>query len=163
MLLIQALTPTHASAVLRIYAEGMATGVATLETSPPTWETWDAEHLPHSRFVALDEQGIVAGWAALSPVSGRCVYGGVAELSVYVGEAFRGRGVGLALLEKLINESEKVGLWTLQASIDTLNPASSRLHERAGFRLVGTRERLGQRLGEWRDIVLMERRSGRVG
>ncbi|MBC7891660.1 MAG: N-acetyltransferase, partial [Sphingobacteriaceae bacterium] len=117
----------------------------------------------HSRFVALDEQGIVAGWAALSPVSGRCVYGGVAELSVYVGEAYRGRGVGLALLEKLIDESEKAGLWTLQASIDTLNPASIRLHERAGFRLVGTRERLGQRLGEWRDIVLMERRSGRVG
>jgi len=110
MLLIQALTPTHASAVLCIYAEGVATGVATLETSPPTWETWDVEHRPYSRFVALDETGSVAGWIALSPVSGRCVYGGVAELSVYVGEAFRGRGLGLALLEKLISESEKAGI-----------------------------------------------------
>lgn len=162
MLLIQALTSAHASDVLRIYAEGLATGVATLETSLPTWETWDAEHLPHSRFVALEIEE-VAGWVALSPVSGRCVYGGVAELSVYVGEAFRSRGVGLALLEKLISESEKAGIWTLQASIDALNPASIRLHERAGFRLVGTRERLGQRLGHWRDIVLMERRSDRVG
>ncbi len=156
------MTPTYAPDVLRIYAEGMATGIATLETNPPTWEVWHADHLTQGRFVAIANDE-VAGWVALSPVSGRCVYGGVAELSVYVGGAFRGRGVGLALLEKLISESEKRGIWTLQASIDTLNPASIRLHERAGFRLVGTRERLGQRLGQWRDIVLMERRSDRVG
>lgn len=157
------LTPAHAPDVLRIYAEGMATGVATLETSPPTWENWNAGHLPHSRFVALADDGTVAGWAALSPVSGRCVYGGVAEVSVYVGEASRGQGVGLLLLESLLSESEKNGIWTLQSSIDTLNPGSIRLHEKAGFRLVGVRERLGQRLGHWRDIALMERRSGRVG
>ena len=157
------LTPAHAPHVLRIYAEGMATGVATLETSLPTWESWDAGHLPHSRFVALADDGTVAGWAALSPVSGRCVYGGVAEVSVYVGEAFRGQGVGLLLLETLISESEKAGIWTLQSGIDTLNGASIRLHERAGFRRVGVREKLGQRLGEWRDVALLERRSGRVG
>lgn len=158
-----AMTAAHAADVLRIYAEGMATGVATLETSLPTWESWDAGHLPHSRFVALTSDGNVAGWGALSPVSGRCVYGGVAEVSVYVGKAFRGQGVGLVLLENLIAESEEVGIWTLQASIDTLNPGSIRLHEKAGFRLVGVREKLGQRLGHWRDIVLMERRSKQVG
>ena len=157
------LTPAHAPDVLRIYAEGMATGVATLETGLPSWESWDAGHLPHSRFVALADDGTVAGWAALSPVSGRCVYGSVAEVSVYVGEASRGRGMGLLLLESLLSESEKNGIWTLQSSIDTLNPGSIRLHEKAGFRLVGVRERLGQRLGHWRDIALMERRSGRVG
>lgn len=157
------MTIAHAPDVLRIYAEGMATGVATLETSLPTWESWDASHLPHSRLVALASDGSVVGWAALSPVSGRCVYGGVAEVSVYVGEAFRGQRVGLALLEKLIADSEEAGIWSLQSSIDTLNPGSIRLHEKAGFRLVGVREKLGQRLGEWRDIALMERRSGRVG
>ncbi len=163
MLLTAPLTPAHADDVIRIYAEGMDTGIATLETSPPTWESWDAEHLPHCRFVALTNDGAVAGWVALSPVSGRCVYGGVAELSVYVGEAFRGRGVGLVLLQKLIEESEKAGIWTLQSSIDALNASSLRLHEKAGFRQVGFRERFGQRLGEWRDIVLLERRSQRVG
>lgn len=157
------LLPAHAPDVLRIYAEGMATGVATLETSLPTWDEWDAAHLPHSRLVALTDEGAVAGWAALSSVSGRCVYGGVAEVSVYVGEAFRGQGVGLLLLENLISQSEEAGIWTLQAGIDTRNVGSLRLHERAGFRLVGVREKLGQRLGEWRDVALMERRSGRVG
>jgi phosphinothricin acetyltransferase len=157
------LTTVHAPDVLRIYAEGIATGVATLETSMPTWESWDASHLPHSRLVALADDGSVAGWTALSPVSGRCVYGGVAEVSVYVGEAFRGQGVGVVLLENLVAESEQAGIWTLQASIDALNPASVRVHEKAGFRLVGVREKLGQRQGQWRDIVLMERRSGQVG
>ncbi|MCY7350873.1 MAG: N-acetyltransferase family protein [Cytophagaceae bacterium] len=162
MLLIQELTPIHAADVLRIYAEGMAAGIATLETSVPTWADWAESHLPHNRFVAVENE-IVAGWVALSSVSGRCVFGGVAEVSVYVAEAFRGRGVGLLLLVEVIRASEESGLWTLQASIDALNEASLRLHEKAGFRLVGVRERLGQRLGEWRDIVLLERRSERVG
>jgi phosphinothricin acetyltransferase len=162
-ILLAEMLAAHAPDVLCIYAEGMATGIATLETSLPTWESWDAGHLPHSRLVALADNGTVAGWAALSPVSGRCVYGGVAEVSVYVGEARRGQGVGLILLENLIAESEKAGIWTLQASIDTLNPGSIRLHKKAGFRLVGIREKLGQRLGHWRDIALMERRSDQVG
>ena len=162
MLLIQELTPIHAADVLRIYAEGQATGVATLETIVPTWADWAESHLPNSRLVAT-ENGRVAGWIALSSVSGRCVFGGVAELSVYVAEAYRGRGVGLLLLVEVIKTSEEAGIWTLQSSIDALNEVSLRLHEKAGFRLVGVRERLGQRLGEWRDIVLLERRSERVG
>lgn len=162
MLLIEPMTAAHADAVLRIYAEGLATGVASLETAVPTWESWDRKHLPHSRFVARAEDEL-AGWVALSAVSGRCVFGGVAEISLYVAAAFRGRGVGLGLLAQVIRASEEAGIWTLQSSVDALNSPSLRLHEKAGFRLVGVRERLGQRLGEWRDIVLLERRSERVG
>lgn len=162
MLLIEPLREVHAPAVLRIYEEGMATGVATLETQVPPWARWDAEHLPHSRWVAVRGPEVL-GWVALSPVSGRCVFGGVAELSLYVGAAHRGQGLGLALLVRVIESSEAAGIWTLQATIDRLNTPSLRLHEKAGFRLVGIRERLGQRMGEWRDIVLLERRSERVG
>jgi L-amino acid N-acyltransferase YncA len=148
--------------VRAIYLEGIATGDATFETDAPTFETWDAMHLGACRLVAR-AGGEVAGWAALSYVSSRCVYGGVAEVSVYVGEEARGRGVGRALLAALVGESERAGLWTLQAGVLAENEASIRLHESCGFRVVGTRERLGKLKGAWRDVVLLERRSEIVG
>jgi L-amino acid N-acyltransferase YncA len=148
--------------VAAIYGEGIATGNATLETSVPDYDVWNSGHLPHSRLVAeLHDE--VCGWAALSPVSGRCVYGGVAEVSVYVAADARGRGVGKALLQELIDSSEQNGIWTLQAGILAENEGSINLHERCGFRVVGWRERLGQLHGRWRDIVLLERRSRVVG
>lgn len=148
--------------VRAIYEEGIATGQATFETEVPAWESWNAGHLPHSRIVA-SAGGELLGWAALSPVSGRCVYGGVAEVSVYVAPEARGRRVGRALLERLIEESEVHGIWTLQAGIFPENAPSVRLHERCGFRRVGVRERLGRLRGRWRDVVLFERRSPAVG
>lgn len=149
-------------AVRTIYAEGIATGNATMETEPPTWEAWNGAHLPHSRLVA-EEDGMVAGWAALSPVSERCAYTGVAEVSVYVGEAARGRGVGRALLAALVAASEQNGIWTLQAGIFPENAGSVRIHELGGFRQVGRREKLGKLKGRWRDVLLLERRSAAVG
>jgi phosphinothricin acetyltransferase len=149
-------------AVLAIYEQGIATGLATLETHVPAWEVWDAAHLPHSRLVA-DDAGTVTGWAALSPASGRCVYAGVAEVSVYVAAQARGRGVGRRLLQALVEASEHHGLWTLQAGILPENEASVALHLRCGFRIVGRRERLGRLHGRWRDVLLLERRSTRVG
>ncbi|RSK33912.1 GNAT family N-acetyltransferase [Hymenobacter metallilatus] len=158
-LLLTPLTATHYPAVAAIYAEGIATGQATLNTEVPAWEAWDAAHLPHSRLVALTPTDEIAGWAALTPVSGRCVYSGVAEVSVYVGAKYRGQGVGLLLLRELVQQSEQQGIWTLQAGIIRENTPSLRLHEQAGFRLVGTREKLGQLHGQWRDVCLLERRS----
>ncbi|MET4075995.1 N-acetyltransferase family protein [Hymenobacter sp. UYCo722] len=160
---LQLLTADHWPAVLAIYVEGMATGTATFNTEPPTWEVWHTGHLPTCRLVATTENGLVLGWAALSPVSGRCVYAGVAEVSVYVAAAARGRGVGHALMKALVTESEENDLWTLQAGIFPENPASLRLHEAVGFRLVGRRERIGQLRGVWRDTLLLERRSPVVG
>jgi L-amino acid N-acyltransferase YncA len=148
----------HWDAVARIYAEGIATGHATFETEVPSWERWDASHFADHRLVALSGEEVV-GWAALSPVSGRCVYGGVAEESVYVAEEARGGGVGRALLEALIARSEAAGIWTIQTGIFPENEASVRLHERVGFRIVGTRERLGRHNGVWRDVLFLERRS----
>ncbi|WP_420617405.1 GNAT family N-acetyltransferase [Candidatus Palauibacter sp.] len=148
--------------VRRIYEEGIATGDATFETESPGWESWDASHLENCRLVA-EREGRVVGWAALAPVSGRCVYGGVAEVSVYVGGDARGGGIGLRLLTALVESSERAGLWTLQAGIFPENVASLRIHERAGFRRVGRRERLGRLGGRWRDVVLLERRSPLVG
>jgi L-amino acid N-acyltransferase YncA len=145
-----------------VYAEGLSTGEATFETEAPTWETWDAAHLPFGRLVAR-EGGIVKGWAALSPVSSRRAYAGVAEVSVYVGQDFRGGGIGKALLEALVRESEENGVWTLQASVFPENAASVALHRRCGFREVGRRERIGKLGGRWRDTVLLERRSRVVG
>ena len=147
--------------VRAIYLEGIATGIATFETDAPSWEKWDAGHLREMRFVARDVAGVLHGWAALSPVSNRCVYGGVAEVSVYVGE--RGRGVGRALLEALVEASERRGIWTLQAGVFPENEASIRLHLRCGFREVGRRERIGKLNGAWRDTLLLERRSRKVG
>jgi phosphinothricin acetyltransferase len=144
--------------VRAIYLEGIATGNATFETAAPEWERWDAAHMPHCRLVATAPQTIL-GFAALSPVSSRQVYAGVAEVSVYVGAQSRGAGVGRALLGELIRLSEVAGIWTLQAGIFPENQASLRLHEMAGFRIVGTRERIGCLAGRWRDVVLLERRQ----
>jgi phosphinothricin acetyltransferase len=148
--------------VRAIYAEGMATGQATFETSLPDWENWDANHLAVCRLVAGAGE-LVAGWAALSPVSRRPVYAGLAEISIYVGSAFQGQGVGRVLLEELIRQSEQAGLWTLQATIFAENSASQALHAACGFRVVGRRERIAQRAGTWHDTILMERRSPRIG
>ena len=146
--------------VRAIYLEGIATGQATFETSAPPWEEWDAKHLIRPRIVFRDD-GRVAGWAALSRVSARACYAGVAEVSVYVGDAFRGRGIGSRLLASLVQQSEAQGIWTLQASIFPENEASVQIHLRHGFRVVGRRERIAQQNGVWRDTLLMERRSAR--
>ncbi|MFN2596859.1 MAG: N-acetyltransferase family protein [Pyrinomonadaceae bacterium] len=159
---IEEMRPEDWGRVRAIYLEGIATGDATLETDAPAWEAWDASHLKSCRLVAR-AGGEIVGWAALSPVSSRCVYGGVGEVSVYVAESARGKGVGRGLLAALVEESERSGLWTLQAGVLAENAASIRLHERCGFRVVGTRQRLGKLKGVWRDVVLLERRSEMVG
>jgi len=148
--------------VRAIYLQGIATGDATFEKSAPEWEVWDAAHLPSCRLVVRDG-GEILGWAALSAYSRRQIYAGVAEVSVYVSESARGRGVGAALLSALITHSEGAGIWTLQAGIFPENTASIKLHDRFGFRIVGTRERIGRMDGRWRDVVLMERRSSVAG
>lgn len=145
-----------------IYLEGIATGNATFEENSPGWNAWEAAHLPFARLVVRNGEAIL-GWAAVSPVSSRCVYAGVAEVSIYVATAARGRGVGLVLLNGLVEECEKNGIWSLQAGVLPENRASLALHEKAGFREVGRRERLGQLKGKWRDVVLLERRSRVVG
>jgi phosphinothricin acetyltransferase len=158
-------------AVRKIYRQGIATGDATFQIEVPEWPEWDASHLRHSRLVARpvarlaagDAANATGGWAALSPVSRRECYAGLAEVSIYVAEAHRGRGLGRRLLAALVAESEAHGMWTLQAAIFPENRASIALHERLGFRQVGVRERIGQRDGRWRDTVLIERRSKRVG
>jgi len=149
-------------AVRRIYEEGIASGHATFETAAPEWNGWDAAHMKACRLVAVDGE-LVVGWAALTPVSGRCVYAGVAEVSVYVAAAARGKGVGRQLLEALVAESERHEIWTLQAGIFPENTASLTAHERAGFRIVGRREKLGNMKGVWRDVLLLEKRSAAVG
>jgi phosphinothricin acetyltransferase len=146
-----------------IYLEGIATGHATFETEAPSWERWSANHLRECRLVARRQDGRVLGWAALSPVSSRCVYAGVAEVSVYVGAQGRGQGTGRALLEALVLASEKCGIWTLQAGVVPENTASIRLHLGCGFREIGRRQRLGRMNGAWRDVMLLERRSKTVG
>jgi L-amino acid N-acyltransferase YncA len=148
--------------VRAVYLEGLATGQATFETEAPGWERWDAAHLSFARLVARAGER-VSGWAALSPVSSRRVYAGVAEVSVYVGREARGRGLGRSLLAALIEESERHGVWTLQASIFPENASSVALHRACGFRLVGRRERVARLKGRWRDTVLFERRSRVVG
>jgi L-amino acid N-acyltransferase YncA len=159
---IDAMTAGDWPQVAEIYRQGLETGNASFETEVPAPEAWDAAHLPEPRLVArLD--GAIAGWAALSAVSGRCVYGGVAEVSVYVAAGSAGRGVGRRLLSELVRLSEEAGIWTLQAGIFPENTASLTLHERCGFRVVGRRERLGCQNGVWRDVVLVERRSTTVG
>jgi L-amino acid N-acyltransferase YncA len=149
-------------AVQRIYRQGIESGNATFQTAPPEWSAWDAAMLKACRLVA-EEEGEVIGWAALSPVSSRCVYAGVAEVSIYVAAGGRGRGVGHALLSSLIAASEVVGIWTLEAGIFPENRESVALHERNGFRVVGVRERLGKMGQRWRDVVLLERRSAMAG
>jgi L-amino acid N-acyltransferase YncA len=144
--------------VSRIYAQGIATGNATFETEVRAWEAWDAAHLAEHRFVA-ERDGQVCGWIAASPVSSRCCYAGVAELSVYIGKEARGQGVGSELLAALIESSERAGIWTLQTGVFPENGASLALLQRFGFRAVGTQERIGRLHGVWRDVVLLERRS----
>lgn len=164
---MRAMTPDDGAGVLRIYQEGIDTGHATFETAAPDWDSWDAGHLQHSRIVAM-KAGAMFGWAALSAVSKRPVYRGVAEISVYVAQAARGLKVGRRLMREVIASSERAGIWTLQAGIFPENKASMALHERAGFRTIGIRDRVGKMqhgplAGQWRDVVLMERRSATVG
>jgi phosphinothricin acetyltransferase len=148
--------------VARIYGEGLLTGTATFETTIPNWEKWDAGHLSFGRILAVEKDRYL-GWASLSSVSSRCVYGGVAEVSVYVSDSARGKGVGEFLLKKLIEISEENNIWTLQSGIFRENIASHKLHLKCGFREVGYKEKVGQLHGMWKDNVLLERRSKVVG
>lgn len=159
---IRAMTPHDWAAVRAIYEEGILTRNATFETDAPEWERWDRGHLPVCRLVACDGDPVI-GFAALSPVSARAVYRGVAEVTIYIASPARGKGIGTMLLRELVSASEAAGIWTLQAGIFPENEASIRLHESAGFRLVGRRERIASLHGRWRDVVLMERRSTAAG
>jgi L-amino acid N-acyltransferase YncA len=158
------LTAEHWPEVERIYRAGIATGHATFESEPPTWEAFDGSRLADQRLVALDTDGRVVGWAAATPVSDRCVYAGVVEHSVYVDPAAQGRGVGRLLLDALAASTEAAGIWTIQSGVFPENEASLAVHAAAGFRVVGTRERVGRMTygvlaGRWRDVVMVERRS----
>lgn len=159
---ISEMRPSDWEDVRTIYAEGIGTRQATFETETPSWEVWDACHLPYARLVARTDETI-AGWAALSPVSPRKAYAGVAEVSVYVAQSHRGAGFGRQLLEALILASEENGIWSLQAVMFPENAGSLALHRRCGFREVGRRERMGKLNGWWRDTILLERRSQRIG
>jgi L-amino acid N-acyltransferase YncA len=159
---IKPLEPDHWYDVKRIYEEGIATRNATFETTAPSWESWDSAHIKNCRFVAIEGNAIV-GWAALTPVSGRCVYAGVADISIYVSENHRGKRIGNLLLQKLVESSEEEGLWTLQAGIFPENKASVALHEKNGFHLIGARQKIGKMDNVWRDTLLLERRSTVVG
>lgn len=161
---IEPMTAGHAAEVLAIYQAGIEEGDATFETAAPSWADFDRTRLTEHRHVALDPaSGRVLGWAAASPVSARCVYAGVVEHSVYVHPDARGRGVAGALLDALIASTEAAGIWTVQSGVFPENAASLAVHRRAGFRVVGTRERLGRHHGRWRDVVLLERRSKTAG
>lgn len=156
------MAPSDWPQVSEVYAEGISTGNATFETRIPEWDGWDTAHVESCRLV-VESDGAVVAWAALSLTSRREVYRGVAEASVYVGKTARGQGIGSALLGAVVQCSEEHGFWTLQAGIFPENESSVRLHERHGFRIVGTRERIGARNGRWRDVLLLERRSDTVG
>ncbi|MEU8890858.1 N-acetyltransferase family protein [Streptomyces sp. NPDC048442] len=153
------LTADHAEQVLDIYQAGIDEGNATFETSPPAWEAFDAAKLPEHRFAALDEGGAMLGWVAASRVSDRCAYAGVVEHSVYVHPSARGRGIASTLLKALVDSTEQAGIWTIQSGIFPENTASLAVHQHAGFRVIGIRERIGRHHGVWRDVVLVERRS----
>jgi L-amino acid N-acyltransferase YncA len=159
---IDAMSPADWEQARFIYLEGIETQHATFETEAPGWERWNASHLPDCRLAARAGRDVI-GWAALSPISKRSVYSGVAEVSVYVSESFRGQGIGQALLEALIACSEEHGVWTLQAGIFPENVSSLAIHKRCGFREVGRRASLGKHHGKWRDVILLERRSKIVG
>jgi phosphinothricin acetyltransferase len=154
---VTAMSPADWPAVRSIYDEGIATGNATFETASPSWEEWDAGHIPGHRLVARQGDRVV-GWAAISPVSDRCAYIGVAESSVYVTAGARGLGVGRRLMDELIAGTDAAGIWTLQTGIFPENEPSLRLHQACGFRVVGIRERIGQLRGRWRDVLFLERR-----
>ena len=149
-------------AVAEIYSEGIASGIATFETDTPSYDSWNAAHMSICRLVAIDNK-VVLGWAALSPVSSRCVYGGIGEVSIYVGKDNRGKGIGKLLMEALITQSEAAGLWSLQSGIFPENESSIELHKKVSFRYIGKRERIGKLKGVWKDNLLFERRSDTVG
>lgn len=152
----------HYPQIAAIYLQGIATSNATFQTEATSWEVWDKSHLQHSRLAAFAKDEM-AGWAALSPVSSRCVYAGVGEVSIYIADKFRGKGIGKMLFLQLIKDSEENNLWTLQSGIFPENIGSIKLHESCGFRQIGYRERIGKMNGIWRDNILMERRSKTVG
>jgi phosphinothricin acetyltransferase len=160
------MTAQHADGVLAIYQSGIDEGDATFETEPPVWDAFDAAKLDQHRFVALDDDAddgaVVVGWVAVSAVSSRCVYAGVVEHSLYVAPAARGRGVGRALMQALIESTEAAGIWTIESGVFPENAASLALHEAVGFRTIGIRERIGKHGNRWRDVVLLERRSTQV-
>ncbi len=158
MVEIAAMEAANWEQVTAVYAEGIATGVATFETETPTWEEWDAAHLSLARLVACSD-GEIVGWAALAPISQRACYRGVTEVSVYVASTARGHGVGTALMRRLADDATAGGIWTLQATVFPENDASLALHQRVGFRVVGRRQLIAQLGGIWRDTVLLERRS----
>lgn len=160
---IRSLTSEDYLMISKIYELGIQSGNATFETKAPAWAEWDQSHLATCRFIAIDELGNGLGWAALTPVSGRCVYSGVAEVSVYVHPDSQGRGIGKMLLNELIEASEKQNIWTLQAGIFPENTASLKIHEQCGFRQIGYHEKIGKMKNVWRDTVLLERRSKVVG
>lgn len=156
---VRPMTSDDADRVLAIYQAGLDAGNASFETTAPTWTAFDQAKLPDHRFVAVDADDIVLGWVAVSPTSSRAVYAGVVEHSVYVDPAARGRGVARLLLEALIASTEAAGIWTIQSGVFPENTASLTLHQRVGFRVIGTRERVGRHHGRWRDVILLERRS----
>jgi L-amino acid N-acyltransferase YncA len=158
---VRPMRPADADEVLAIYQSGLDTGQASFETAAPTWAAFDAGRLPGHRLVAVSESGVL-GWVAVSPVSTRPVYAGVVEHSLYVHPDARGRGVGRQLLDALIASTEAAGIWTIQSGVFPENTASLALHRVAGFRIIGTRERVGRHCGVWRDVVLLERRSLKV-
>jgi L-amino acid N-acyltransferase YncA len=161
-MLITNLSAEHWPAVKTIYESGIATRNATFQTTAPEWDEWDKGHVTSCRFIAIENDQVL-GWAALSAVSGRCVYAGVAEVSVYVHPDAWGKGVGNQLLQALIQESEQHNFWTLQAGIFPENTPSIYIHEKNGFRIIGRREKIGQMDGKWRDTLLLERRSLTIG
>ena len=162
--LIRPMEVGDAGPVLAIYQAGLDAGQSSFEVTAPAWEEFDAAKLPAHRHVAVDAgTGEVLGWAAVIAVSDRCVYAGVVEHSVYVHPGHQRRGIGAALLAALISSTEAAGIWTIQSGVFPENTGSLRLHEQAGFRVVGTRERIGRHHGQWRDVVLIERRSPAVG
>jgi len=147
--------------VLEIYKMGLETRNSTFETMTPSWQEWDSKHFSHSRFVS-EQDGIITGWAALTPFSAREVYKGVAELSIYVAADYRGRGIGSALMEEIVSSSESNGIWTLVSSVFPENESTLRLHKKFGFREIGRREKIAQLDGIWRDTILLERRSSKI-
>lgn len=155
-------TQEHYSQVAEIYLQGIATGNATFQTAAPSWDDWNNSHLQHSRIAAFSNNQMI-GWAALTAVSSRCVYAGVAEVSIYIATQFQGQGIGYQLLNQLILSSEQNGLWTLQSGIFPENMGSIKLHQKCGFRIIGHREKIGKMNGVWRDNIIMERRSTTVG
>jgi phosphinothricin acetyltransferase len=156
--MVRVMQPGDSQRVLEIYSMGLETRNATFETVVPSWQVWDSKHLPHSRFVS-EYNGIITGWAALSPFSAREVYSGVAELSIYVASDFRGMKFGSSLMEQIITSSELNRIWTLVSSVFPENEATLKLHRKFGFREIGRRERIAKLDGQWRDVILLERRT----